>query len=288
MAMKSGIVCLIGRPNVGKSTLLNHIVGHKVSITSPKPQTTRFNIQAVYEDERGQIMFIDTPGIFRKATDPVSKKINLTAEEALKDTVDLIVYMIDHTRKRDAEENRALGIVRAIQAPKILVVNKIDVIKPTYIVQYQFMRDEFDAVVEISALRHKNISTLLDTIFSFLPEGQKLVDTETLVQPGVNIDSKTYIAEIIREKAFLFLRREVPYTLTTIVDDIVERPNGDLYIKARIITNDDRYKPMIIGKGGRMIKEISMATRKELELASNTSVFLDLTVETDPHWVEYL
>ncbi len=286
--MKAGIVALVGRPNVGKSTLLNHILGHKVSITSPKPQTTRFSIQAVYTDERGQIVFVDTPGIFGKIDDPVAKRINQRAEDSLNESVDLVLYMIDHTRERDFEENKALGIVRKVAAPKILVVNKTDVRTPTHRVQYKFMEEEFDHVVEVSALQGLHISKLLDTIFALLPEGKPLIDTTALAQPGINIDSKLFIAEIIREKAFLFLRREVPYSLTTIVDDIVERQRGALYIKARILTSADRYKSMIIGKGGAMIKEISMASRKELETASSKKVFLDLTVETDPHWMEYL
>jgi GTP-binding protein Era len=285
--MKSGIVALIGRPNTGKSTLLNHILGHKVSITSPKPQTTRFNIQAIYEDERGQILFIDTPGIFGKIDDPLAKKINLQAEKSLATGVDLVVYMIDHTRERDFEENKTLGIVRKANVPKILVINKIDIQQPSHRIQYKFMEEEFDCVIEVSALEHKNIPILLDAIFSRLPEGKPIIDTKTLNQPGINIDSKMFIAEIIREKAFLFLRREVPYTLTSIVDDIIERSGGNLYIKARILTSADRYKAMIVGRGGSMIKEISMAARKELETASNKRVFLDLIVETDPHWTDY-
>ncbi len=286
--MKSGIVALIGRPNVGKSTLLNHILGHKVSITSPKPQTTRFSIQAVYEDPRGQIIFVDTPGIFGKVTDRLAKQINPKAEESLEQGVNVVVYMVDHTRERDFEENKALGIVRKAAGPKILVVNKIDVKVPDHSIQYKFMEEEFNAVIKISALANKNINTLMDTIFSFLPEGTALVDTKTLAQPALNMDSKIFIAEIIREKAFLFLRREVPYTLTVVVDNVIERTSGTLYIKARILTGSDRYKAMIVGRAGAMIKEISMAGRKELETASNKKVFLELTVETDPHWMEYV
>jgi GTPase len=286
--MKSGIVALIGRPNVGKSTLLNHILGHKVSITSPKPQTTRFNLQAVYEDARGQIIFVDTPGIFGKVDDQLGHMINDSAEESIKEGAQLVVYMIDHTRERDFEENKVLGIVRKAKCPKILVINKIDVKTPTHIVQYKFLEDEFDAVVEISAFEHKNIPTLMDTIFSFLPEGEPLVDTSTLVQPALNLDSKTFVAECIREKAFLFLRKEVPYTLTTAVDEMAERANGTMYIRARILTSADRYKAMIVGRSGIMIKEISQAARKELETATNKKVYLELTVETDPHWMEYM
>jgi len=286
--MKTGVVCLIGRPNVGKSTLLNNILGQKVSITSPKPQTTRFNIQAVYEDVRGQIIFVDTPGIFGKVRDPLAKRINLRAEESISAGVDVVLYMVDHTREKDFEENKALGIVRKVKAPKILVINKMDVKKPTHIVQYKFMEDEFDSYVEISALAHKNLNTLLDIIFDYLPEGKPQIDTTKLTQPGLNIDSRIFISEIIREKAFLFLRKELPYTLATVVDDVIERDNGVVYIKGRILTSSDRYKAMIIGKGGVMIKEISQAARKELETATSKKVYLELTVETDPHWTEYI
>jgi len=282
------MVALIGRPNAGKSTLLNNLLGHKVAITSPKPQTTRFNLQAVYEDSRGQIIFIDTPGIFGKVKDALARRLNLKAEESLAQGVDLIVYLVDHTRQRGIEENRALGIVRKIKVPKLLVINKTDIKNPSYIVQYKFMEEEFDQTLEISALTRKNLNLLLERIFQYLPEGKPLAETKDRTQPGLNLDSRTFLAEIIREKAFLFLRREVPYTLTTVVDEVSERDNGVTYIKARILTSADRYKAMIVGKAGAMIKEISMAARKELETATNKKIFLELTVETDPHWMAYL
>ncbi len=283
---KAGVVAIIGRPNAGKSTLLNNLLGHKVSITSPKPQTTRFAIQAVYEDDRGQIIFVDTPGMMGKVRNPLARRINLEAESQINKELDLVIYLVDHTRERDVEENQAFGLVRKFKGSKILVINKIDVVRPTHIVQYKFMEEEFDAVVEISALGRKHLGRLLEVIFDFLPEGKPMVETADLPQPGLNIDSKTFLSEIIREKAFLFLRREVPYSLTVVIDDTIERDNGVLYIKARILTSADRYKSMIIGKGGVMIKEISMAARKELETATNKKVYLELTVETDPHWMD--
>jgi GTPase len=283
--MKAGTACLIGRPNVGKSTLLNALLKQKVSITSPKPQTTRFPIQAVYEDERGQILFVDTPGIFGKVTDQLARKINPQAEESLQG-VDLVLYMVDHTRERDFEENKALGIVRKSKAPKIMVVNKIDVKIPSYRVQYKFIEDEVNEVVEVSALKLKNLGHLLDRIFSYLPEGEKIVDLSTQSQPALNLDSRMFIAEIIREKAFLNLRRELPYRITAVVDELIERDSGSTYIKGRILVTEDRYKAMVIGKAGVMIKEIGMAVRKELETATNKKVFVELTVETDPHWMD--
>ncbi len=285
--MKTGYVAIVGRPNSGKSTLLNNILQQKVSITSPKPQTTRFSIQAVFENEKGQIIFIDTPGIFGKIKDPVSQKINPIASRTIKENCDLIVYLVDQSRDRDFEENKIFGIVRQINKPKILAINKIDIKKPSFLVHYRFMEKEFDKTVMISALFRSNLNYLIDAIFDLLPEGEKIIDTSSQITPALNIDSKIFIAEIIREKAFIFLRKEVPYTLTTYVDEI-RRKNEVTYIKARIITNDARYKKMIIGKKGKMIKEIGMATRKELETASNQKIFLDLKVEVNPNWHQQL
>lgn len=285
---KSGTVALIGRPNVGKSTLLNALLKQKVSITSPKPQTTRLRIQAVYEDGRGQIVFIDTPGIFAKVKDPLSKKINLSAEKTLASNVDVVIYMVDHTRYRDAEENKTLGIIRKVEVPKILVINKTDIKKPSYKEQYVFLEDEFSHIIEISALKRSNLNYLLDMIFELLPAGKPAVNTAKLATPILNIDSKTFIAELIREKAFLNLRKEVPYTIDTKVEEIIERENGNLYIKGKIITTDNRYKSMIIGRAGRMIKEIGVQVRKELEVSTTKKVYLELTVEVNPHWIETL
>lgn len=284
--MKSGYVVIIGRPNSGKSTLLNNLLGQKVSITSPKPQTTRFPIQAVYEDDRGQIIFIDTPGIFAKVEDPVSKKINPVAKITLKEGVDVVIYLVDHTRDRDIEENKILGLVRQIDKPKILAINKIDIKKPSFLSHYKFMEEEFTKTVSISALYKSNLNYLLDDIFALLPAGDKLVDTTDRPTPALNMNSKMFIAEIIREKAYLFLRKELPYTMTTIVDEIKERNNNTTYIQARIMTSADRYKKMIIGHNGRMIKEIGLSARKELETATNKKIYLDLQVEVNPHWYQ--
>lgn len=285
--MKQGKVLLIGRPNVGKSTFLNNLIGQKVAITSPKPQTTRFPIKALYQDERGEIIFTDTPGIMRKTEDRLSENINKKTLQAINDEVDLVLYMIDHTRKRDFEEARVLGLVRQINKPKILVINKIDVQDKSYLPQYKFLEDEFENIYEISALKKLHIKPLVDKIFELLPEVKDDQKTENPnPYPLLNIDAKTFVAELIREKVFLMMGEEIPYTTTAIVDEITERKNGVLYVKANILTTNDRYRKMLIGASGRKIKEIGSYARKEIALATGKKVYLDLKVETDPHWME--
>ena len=275
--MKVGTVALIGRPNSGKSTLVNNLVGQKVAITSPKPQTTQFSTYAVYEDEDAQIIFVDTPGIFAKA---YNKDINLDAERALKNDVDVILYIVDHTRRRGIEENRVLGILRKIDKPKILVINKIDRKTPSFLAEYKFLEDEFDAVVEVSALENKHLPNLVAEIVKHLKEGEKKVIREDMPTAAINVDSKLYIQENIREKVFLILRDELPYYVRVEVDDVNERKNGMYYIKARLLTLK-RYKKMIIGKGGSRIKVIGSMARKELEVATGQRIFLDLSVEVE-------
>ena len=288
--MKQGKVLLIGRPNVGKSTFLNNLIGQKVSITSPKPQTTRFPIKALYQDERGEIIFIDTPGLMRKTEDLLSENINKKTLQTLNEELDLVLYMVDPTRKRDFEEARVLGLVRQIEKPKILVLNKIDLLqtgkKDDYSAQYKFLEEEFSDVFYISALKKLHFKPLIKRIFELLPEKKEEKFENLNPYPVLNIDAKTFVAELIREKVFLMMGEEIPYTTTAIVDEIDERKNGVIYIKARILTNNDRYKKMLIGKEGRKIKEIGSYARKEIVLATGKKVYLDLQVETDPHWME--
>ena len=286
--IKIGKVLLVGRANVGKSTFVNNVIGQKVAITSPKPQTTRFSIRALYEEERGKIIFVDTPGIVGKAKDYLSKRINEKTLQILNEQVDLVIYMVDQTRKRDFEESKVLGLVRKINKPKILVINKVDDPGKSFLPQYKFLEDEFKDVFQISAINKTHVKPLLDKIFEYLPE--KNINSEELppdlVYPILNIDSKIFISELIREKIFLMMGEEIPYTTTVIVDQILERKNGTTYIKARILTTNDRYKRMLIGTEGRKIKEIGSYARKEIALAINKKVFLDLNIEVDPHWQE--
>lgn len=276
--MKVGVVALVGRPNSGKSTLVNNLVGQKVAITSPKPQTTQFSASAVYHDEKTQIIFVDTPGIFAKSE---KQDVNLAAERSLKQDVDVVLYVVDHSRRRGLEENKILGIVRKFNKPKILVINKIDLKEPSYIEEYKFLEDEFDEVVEVSALKNKHLPVLIEAICNYLPEGEKQVEIEDMPTPSINLDSKLYIEENIREKAFLVLRDELPYKIRVVADDVVQRNNGIYYIKARIITTDKRYRKMIIGAGAARIKIIGSMARRELELATGQKIYLDLNVEVE-------
>ena len=276
----------MGRPNVGKSTFVNNLLGQKVAITSPKPQTTRFAIKALYEEPRGKVIFVDTPGIFGRAKDSLAKKINQRTLKTINEEVDLVIYMIDHTRKRDFEEARVLGLVRKINKPKILVINKVDLQEKSYLPQYKFLEDEFQYVFQISALNKTHFKLLVDKVFELLPEKSKEKIPPDLVYPILNIDSKIFISELIREKVFLMMGEEIPYRTTVIVDEIVEKDSGLTYVKARILTTDDRYKKMLIGAEGRKIKEIGSYARKEIALAINKKVYLDLKVVTDPHWQE--
>lgn len=277
--MKVGTVAIIGRPNVGKSTLVNNLVGQKVAITSPKPQTTQFPIYAVYEDSRGQIIFVDTPGIFAKAKLAQGKAVNMEAERALTEHIDAAMYIVDKTRQRGVEENRVLGMVRNLTVPKVLVYNKSDLREPDYSAQYRFMDEEFNDVVHVSALKNMHLAGLLDALFEHLPEGEKLVERESMPIAALNMDSHLYLSEVIREKAFLKLRRELPYKIRVVIDEVIKRDNGSMYIKARILVPDLHYKKMVIGSNAFMIREIGLMSRKELELASGKKVFLDLTVE---------
>ena len=293
--MKQGKVLLIGRPNVGKSTFLNNLIGQKVAITSPKPQTTRFPIKALYEDERGKIIFVDTPGIFSPRGRPaagwsLSQNINKKTFQAINEEVDVVIYMIDHTRRRDFEEAKVIGVVRKINKPKILVINKIDLQDKTYLPQYKFLEDEIPDVFQISALKKLHIKPLIQKIFDLLPEQLAINNQQSTIEkhsyPLLNIDSKIFISELIREKIFLMMGEEIPYTTTVLVDQIKERSKQLTFIKARILTTSPRYKKMLIGEGGRKIKEIGSYARKEIALATSKKIYLNLTVEVDPHWQE--
>lgn len=278
---KAGFVVIMGRSNVGKSTLMNALVGSKVAITSPKPQTTRLPIHGIVTRDEGQIVFVDTPGVLKGAKDALSKTLTESLKNALAD-VDVLMYVVDPTRSIGDEEKSTLRMMDGIDKPKILVINKIDEKNKPYIDFYRDLSDKFDFVYEVSAKEGSHIKPLVSKIFELLPYNEPFYPAFQIT----SMDNFEWVAELIREKLFLRLRQEVPYSVHVEVTAIEERENNMLYIAATVFTTDDRYKRMIIGQGGRGIREIGQSTRKELEAVMGKKIFLDLEVETNPHWMQ--
>ncbi|MFA5133996.1 MAG: GTPase Era [Patescibacteria group bacterium] len=280
-SFKSGFAAIVGRSNVGKSTLLNSLVGTKIAIVTEKAQTTRQAIHGILHDPRGQIVFVDTPGILLKSKDRLTKTLNQRAKESL-EGVDVVIYVVDPTRSVGGEEQVLLRGLEKVKTPKILVINKIDVLNPQYIEDYREMGKNFDQVVEISAMKNKHIKSLVNAVFEILPEGEPIYPEFQIT----NMDNKFWISEIIREKIFHQFYQEVPYNINVLVDETEHRENGIFYIHALIEVNDGRYKKMIIGAGGRKIKEIGSSARHDLEKIMGEKIFLDLEVDVNPRWVE--
>ncbi len=280
--LKSGLITLVGRSNVGKSTLLNTLIGTKIAAVTHKPQTTRSAIHGVLNDPRGQAVFVDTPGLLRGKHSPLASTLTERLKESLHD-VDLLIYVVDPGKTLGSEERYLLSLVRQTELPCILVINKSDVPaeEKAFLEDYRALAPDFTAVFELSALHNRHIQPLKEKVFDLLPEGEPLYPPNQLT----NTDERFWIAEIIREKIFLALRKEVPYTTHVEVESIEDKA-GIMVIQAIVFTYDGRYKKMIVGANGRAIKEIGIAARKELETALNKKVFLDLEVETDRHWIE--
>lgn len=279
---KTGMVSLVGRSNVGKSTLLNALLGFKMAPVSPKAQTTRFPVRGIYDDERGQIVFVDTPGLFLKSPDQLTKLVNRQIEQNI-NGIDVVLYVVDPSREIGQEEKRLLSMVQGIEN-KILVINKVDLPRPKYLYDYEHMGEEFKKTIHISAKTLKHLKTLLTETFALLPEGEPLYDANERMSDEFTF--KQWVSEIIREKIFHHVHQEVPYSTHVEITKSEKRDDGLLEIHANILTDDDRYRPMIIGKKGAKIKEIGSAARRELELILQKKIFLKLEVETDPHWLE--
>ncbi len=281
--MKSGFVVLVGRSNVGKSTLLNTLVGTKIAATSFRAQMTRNEIHGVMNMPDGQAIFIDTPGVFKDRKNPLTAKLTNKVRSVLEQDIDVIVYVVDPTREIGDEERATYGMIRHLDIPKILVINKSDLHKTekSHEEEYENWKDDFDAFFRLSALRDRHVEPLREKVIELLPEGVEMYNEGQLT----NIDNYFWIAEIIREKTFSVFEKEVPYSIAVEVDNVEDKKDV-MVISARILTNAVRYKKIIIGKGGLKIKEIGKMARRELEQAVNKKIYLELEVEVDPHWVE--
>ena len=281
---KSGFVTLIGRPNVGKSTLMNHLIGQKIAITSDKPQTTRNRIQTVNTDDRGQIVFLDTPGI-HKAKNKLGEYMVNVAEHTLKE-VDVVLWLVEPTTFIGAGERHIAEQLSKVNTPVILVINKIDTIKVqeeilTFIAAYKDVCD-FAEIVPLSALKDKNTDVLLEQIFKYLPYGPAYYDEDVVTdQPQRQI-----VAEIIREKALHALSEEVPHGIAVSIDQMKWRSgkHGMYDIDATIICEKDSHKGIIIGKGGAMLKKIGSNARYECEKMLDAKVNLKLWVKVKKDW----
>ena len=281
---KSGFVTLIGRPNVGKSTLMNHLIGQKIAITSNKPQTTRNRIQTVYtEEEKGQIIFLDTPGI-HKAKNKLGEYMVNVAEHTLNE-VDVILWLVEPTDYIGAGEQHIIEMLKKTNTPVILVINKADTLAKkdemlTYIDTYRKVYD-FAEIVPASALRGQNTDLIIDLIFKYLPYGPMFYDEDTVTdQPERQI-----VAELIREKALHALNEEIPHGIAVTIESMKDRKRQNIVdIDATIIWERDSHKGMIIGKGGAMLKKIGTNARFEIERLLDCKVNLKLWVKVKKDW----
>ena len=280
---KSGFVTIIGRPNVGKSTLMNHLIGQKIAITSNKPQTTRNRIQTVYTDmERGQIVFLDTPGI-HQAKNKLGEYMVNVAEHTLSE-VDVILWLVEPSTFIGAGEQHIIKQLKKTKTPVILIINKVDTVEREKILEYiDAYRKVFDfaEIVPASALREQNLDTVVDVIFKYLPYGPMFYDEETVTdQP-----ERAIVAEIIREKALHALDDEIPHGIAVYIDRMKERRGQNIIdIDATIVCERDSHKGIIIGKGGSMLKKIGSNARYEMERLLDTQVNLKVWVNVRKDW----
>lgn len=284
-AFRSGFVTIVGRPNVGKSTLLNRLVGTKVAIVSDKPQTTRNEVRGILTLPTAQLVFIDTPGIHRPRT-LLGERVNETARATL-DSVDVAAFVIEADRPIGPGDRFIAGLVRAARAPSILVVNKIDAAGKARVLERlasaQTELGDFDAYVPVSAKTGEGCDALLDELVARLPVGPRYYPEGVVTdQPEAFL-----AAEILREKLLAVARDELPHSIAVVVDEIEERGDPDdplLVIRARVYVERPSQKAIVIGRGGRVLREAGTAAREELEALLGARVFLDTTVRVERNW----
>lgn len=277
---KSGYVTIVGRPNVGKSTLLNKLMGEKLAIVSDKPQTTRTTMRAIYNDDESQIIFVDTPGM-HKPKHKLGEYMQGRATEATND-VDLILFLTEPGVPGPGDEF-IINYLKGRKIPKILVINKMDEKKPedvaTALKTYQELAD-FDEIIPISALHGKNVPQLLELMKKYLKEGPAYYPKDIMA----DVQEKFIVAETVREKALRLLKEEVPHGIAVNVTSMKEREDGTLDISVDIVTEKESHKPIIIGKGGQTLKKIGSYARQDLEKFFRTPVNLKTFVKVRKDW----
>lgn len=277
---KSGFAALVGRPNVGKSSLMNTIIGQKIAITSDKPQTTRNRIQTVYTTQNEQIVFVDTPGI-HKIKNRLGEYMVTVAERTLAE-VDVILWLVEPTDYIGAGERHIIEVLSELKVPVILVINKIDMVKRDDLLRYISIYSkelDFAEVVPVSALKKDNIDELLKCIIKYLPNGQMYYDEDTVT----NIPVREIVAELIREKALKCLKDEIPHGIAVTIERM-DFKDTIVDIDATIICERDSHKGIIIGKGGAMLKKIGSAARYEIEELVEMQANLKLWVKVKKDW----
>ncbi|SDN43332.1 GTPase Era [Alkalicoccus daliensis] len=279
---KSGFVALIGRPNVGKSTLLNNLLGQKIAIMSDKPQTTRNRVQGVYTEERGQAVFIDTPGIHKpkhRLGDFMSKVASTTLRE-----VDLILFLVDAKEGKGAGDSYIIERLKDTKTPVFLVVNKIDEVHPDellpIIASYQ-EEFNFDEVIPVSALEGNNVPVLVDQVFHRLEEGPQFYPSDHVTDHP----ERFLMSEMIREKVLHLTREEIPHSIAVEIEQIKPRESNDtVYVGAVIVVERKSQKGIIIGKQGSLLKEIGKLARQDIQNLLGTKIFLELWVKVEKDW----
>lgn len=278
---KSGFVALVGRPNVGKSTLMNHLIGQKIAITSDKPQTTRNRIQTVYTDERGQIVFLDTPGI-HKAKNKLGNYMVHVAEHTLRD-VDVVLWLVEPTTYIGAGEQYIISRLKQVKTPVILIINKIDTVEKGEILRFIDAYRKvlsFAEIIPVSALRDINTDEVLNVLFRYLQPGPQYFDEDTVTDQPM----RQIAAELIREKALRNLQDEIPHGIAVTIEQMTERKNGLFDMEATVICERESHKAIIIGKQGAMLKRIGTAARREIEGILGARVNLKLWMKVRKEW----
>ena len=281
MSFKSGFVAISGRPNVGKSTLLNNIIKHKIAIMSPKAQTTRNTIHGVYNDEDTQIIFIDTPGV-HKPHNKLGEIMNASAIGATRD-VEAIIFLVSVSNEIGKGDEYLLNILKNQKIPVLLVLNKIDLVSKEdiflKIVEWKKMFD-FDNIIPVSSKKGENVDKLLKIIKKMLPVGPKYYPDDVISDHP----EEFIMAELIREKILFLTRDEIPHSIAVIIENIESKKNGKIDVNASIIVERDSQKAIIIGKGGSMIKNIGIMSRRDIEHLLGSKINLELFVKVEKNW----